>query len=162
VKCKKCGGRATLELRRHNTAYCADDYLVFFRHQVLETIRKWRMFPRDEAVLVAVSGGKDSLALWDVLLRDGYATTGLYIDLGIGDYSRESRARCEAFASQRDARLLVVPVADLAGAGISVPWTWETVTSFSSFVPKARARMLLFPWTLLERSRVFAPRFREL
>jgi tRNA(Ile)-lysidine synthase TilS/MesJ len=30
-----------------------------------------------------VSGGKDSLALWDVLHGAGYRTTGLYLDLGI-------------------------------------------------------------------------------
>jgi uncharacterized protein (TIGR00269 family) len=118
VKCRKCGGKAVLELRRHNTAYCGDDYLAFFRHQVLDTVRRWRMFPRDEAVLVAVSGGKDSLALWDVLLLEGYAGTGLYIDLGIDAYSRESRARCEAFAAARQAPLLVVEVAGLVGAGI--------------------------------------------
>jgi uncharacterized protein (TIGR00269 family) len=118
VKCRKCGGRAALELRRHNTAFCADDFLGFFRCQVLETVRRWKMFGRDEAVLVAVSGGKDSLALWDVLLEAGYRTSGLYIDLGIFDYSRASRERCEAFAAARGARLLVVPVADVVGGGI--------------------------------------------
>jgi uncharacterized protein (TIGR00269 family) len=118
VKCRKCGGRAVLELRRHNTAFCADDFLSFFRNQTLETIRRWKMFLHEEPVLVAVSGGKDSLALWDVLLDAGYAATGLYIDLGILDYSRASRARCEAFAGARGARLLVVSVADAVGAEI--------------------------------------------
>jgi uncharacterized protein (TIGR00269 family) len=118
VKCRKCGGRATLELRRHNTALCADDFLDFFRHQTLEAIRRWRMFARDEAILVAVSGGKDSLALWDVLLGEGYRASGVYLDLGIFEYSRESRARCEAFAAERAATLHVVPVADAVGAGI--------------------------------------------
>ena len=59
-------------------------------------------------MLVAVSGGKDSLALWDVLIDEGYRTTGLYLDLGIFDYSVESRAKCEAFAATRDVPLLVV------------------------------------------------------
>jgi tRNA-5-methyluridine54 2-sulfurtransferase len=118
VKCRKCGDRAVLELRRHNTAFCADDFLSFFRHQVRETIRRFRMFTRGEPVLVAVSGGKDSLALWDVLLESGYTTAGLYIDLGIFDYSRESRARCEAFAAARGARLVVASVAETLGAGI--------------------------------------------
>jgi len=118
VKCRKCGGRAVLELRRHNTAFCAGDFLDFFRHQTLETIRRWKMLSRDEPVLVAVSGGKDSLALWDVLLEAGYTTAGLYIDLGIFDYSRESKARCQAFAAGRDARLIVVSVAEEVGAGI--------------------------------------------
>jgi len=69
-------------------------------------------------VLVAVSGGKDSLGLWDVLLQEGYATTGLYLDLGIFDYSKESRAKCEAFAAQRGAPLLVVSVEQDLGAAI--------------------------------------------
>ena len=43
-----------------------------------------------ERVLVAVSGGKDSLALWDILLELGYEADGLYLGLGIGDYSDES------------------------------------------------------------------------
>ena len=107
-----------LELRRHNTALCADDYLAFFRRHVLETIRRWRMLVHDEPVLVAVSGGKDSLALWDVLHDAGYRTTGLYIDLGIGEYSHGSRGRCEAFAAERGLELRVVAVADEVGATI--------------------------------------------
>jgi uncharacterized protein (TIGR00269 family) len=107
-----------LELRRHNTAFCAPDFLDFFRHHVLETVRRWRMFTRDAPVLVAVSGGKDSLALWDVLHGAGYRTAGLYIDLGIFDYSRASRARCEVFAAERGLDLRVVAVGDEAGATI--------------------------------------------
>ncbi|MEK7715133.1 MAG: tRNA(Ile)-lysidine synthetase, partial [candidate division NC10 bacterium] len=82
MKCRKCGGTAILELRRHNAAFCAPDFLAFFKNQVKEAIRKFRMLERDEHVLVAVSGGKDSLALWDVLIEEGYRTTGLYLDLG--------------------------------------------------------------------------------
>ena len=115
MKCRKCGGRAALELRRHNTAFCGPDFVDFFRHHVLETVRRWRMLTRDEPVLVAVSGGKDSLALWDVLHDAGYRTTGLYLDLGIFDYSRASKARCEAFAAERGLDLRVVAVADAAG-----------------------------------------------
>jgi uncharacterized protein (TIGR00269 family) len=120
VKCRKCGGGAVIELRRHNTAFCSDDFVEFFRNQVREAIRKHRMLARDERVLVAVSGGKDSLALWDVLLGDGYQAAGLYLDLGIFDYSVESRARCEAFAASRGAALLVVTVADEVGGPVPV------------------------------------------
>jgi uncharacterized protein (TIGR00269 family) len=76
------------------------------------------MFTRDERVLVAVSGGKDSLALWDVLIEDGYDTTGLYLDLGIFDYSRESRVKCEAFAAARGVPLIVSTVADEVGGPV--------------------------------------------
>ena len=120
MKCRKCGDRAILELRRHNAAFCAPDFVEFFRNQVREAIRRYRMFERDEPVLVAVSGGKDSLALWDVLIDEGYRTTGLYLDLGIFDYSVESRAKCEAFAAARSVPLLVRRVADEVGAPVPV------------------------------------------
>src|SRR5262249_7271228 len=120
VKCRKCGGQASIELRRHNAAFCADDFVEFFRNQVREAIRKFRMFGPDEPVLVAVSGGKDSLALWDALIADGYSTTGLYLDLGIFDYSLESKAKCEAFATARGVPLIVSRVADEVGAPVPV------------------------------------------
>jgi tRNA-5-methyluridine54 2-sulfurtransferase len=120
VKCRKCGAPAALELRRHNAAFCGPDFLEFFRNQVREAIRRHKMFARDERVLVAVSGGKDSLALWDVLIDEGYDTTGLYLDLGIFDYSVESKAKCEAFAARRGAPLIVTRVADEVGAPVPV------------------------------------------
>jgi tRNA-5-methyluridine54 2-sulfurtransferase len=120
MKCRKCGDSAMIELRRHNTAFCAADFQEFFRNQVREAIRKHRMFTRDERVLVAVSGGKDSLALWDVLIDDGYDTAGLYLDLGIFDYSVESKAKCEAFAARRGVPLIVSAVADEVGAPVPV------------------------------------------
>ena len=120
MKCTKCRGTAILELRRHNAAFCAPDFLAFFKNQVKEAIRKFRMLERDEHVLVAVSGGKDSLALWDVLIEEGYRTTGLYLDLGIFDYSVASKAKCETFAAAHGVPLLVVAVADEVGAPVPV------------------------------------------
>lgn len=120
MKCRKCGQGAVLELRRHNAAFCATDFLEFFRNQVREAIRRHRMFTREEPVLVAVSGGKDSLALWDVLIDEGYRTTGLYLDLGIFTYSQESKAKCEAFAARREVPLIVSSVADEVGAPVPV------------------------------------------
>ena len=118
MKCRKCGGQAVLELPRHNAAFCSADFQEFFRKQVAEAIRKHRMFSREEQILVAVSGGKDSLALWDVLIETGYETAGLYLDLGIFDYSVESKGKCEAFAAARGQKLIVERVADAMGAPI--------------------------------------------
>jgi uncharacterized protein (TIGR00269 family) len=120
VKCRKCGGTAALELRRHNAAFCSPHFIEFFRKQVAEAVHRHRMFTLDETIMVAVSGGKDSLALWDVLIEEGYRTAGLYLDLGIFDYSKESRAKCEAFAAARGQTLHVERVADAVGAPIPV------------------------------------------
>src|SRR5439155_2806318 len=73
-----------------------------------------------EHLLVAVSGGKDSLALWDVLIDEGYRTTGLYLDLGIFEYSVESRRKCETFAGGRNVPLIVASVSEEVGAPVPI------------------------------------------
>jgi uncharacterized protein (TIGR00269 family) len=66
------------------------------------------MFTRDDRLLVAVSGGKDSLALWDMLTEAGYAADGFYVGLGIGSYSDESADYVRRFAAERGLRLVEV------------------------------------------------------
>lgn len=66
------------------------------------------MVNEGERVLVAVSGGKDSLAVWDLLVDLGHDADGLYIGLGIGSYSDTSRDHARAFAEGRGLTLLEV------------------------------------------------------
>ena len=115
MRCSKCHERASVEMRRHHSAYCADHYLQFFETHVARNIKHQKMFTPDDKVLVAVSGGKDSLALWDLLVRMEYQVVGLYIDLGIGDYSKRSREKSEAFAESIGGRLIIQDVAQVYG-----------------------------------------------
>jgi uncharacterized protein (TIGR00269 family) len=117
-KCTRCRARAEVHLRQHNSAFCRGCFVFFLQRQIERSIEKERMFRKDESVLVAVSGGKDSLALWDVLCELGYETTGLHLSLGIDEYSDESTLKTQRFASLRGLRLIVVPLAD---AGLAVP-----------------------------------------
>ncbi len=100
MRCQRCRAPANVEIRRSRTAYCARCYPDWFRSGVRERIDHEHMFRRDQPVLVAVSGGKDSLALWHALVRLGYRADGMYIRLGIADYSRRSQAKAEAFAAR--------------------------------------------------------------
>jgi uncharacterized protein (TIGR00269 family) len=122
MKCRKCSQQAAINMRQHKLALCRPHYLEWFTDQTERFIHKYRMFTRDERILVAVSGGKDSLALWDVLLKLGYHADGLYIDLGItGEnlYSKTSLAKVDSFIAQRqNIRLLVMDVETLYGATI--------------------------------------------
>jgi uncharacterized protein (TIGR00269 family) len=106
MKCTRCRAKAELFLRAHHAAFCRGCYLFFFRRQVERAIAGERMFSPSDRLLVAVSGGKDSLALWDVLADLGYQTTGLYLGLGITGYSDRSREKAEAFARARELPLL--------------------------------------------------------
>jgi uncharacterized protein (TIGR00269 family) len=100
-----------IEIRRHHAAFCAEHLLTMFRTQVEKAIRRFQMIAPGDRVMVAVSGGKDSLALWDILLDLGYDVTGLYLGLGIGGYSDRSHEVAAAFAAGHDARLLTVDLA---------------------------------------------------
>src|SRR3954468_9369326 len=100
-KCRVCRGPAIIDLPRHNANFCAEHLQQLCRRQVDKAITDHRMLQPGERVLVAVSGGKDSLALWDLLTDLGYEADGLYIGLGIGDYSDASAAFAQNFAAQR-------------------------------------------------------------
>ena len=114
MKCTRCRQRAELALRSHNAAFCRACFLIYFQRQVERTIRQDKMFTPDERILVAVSGGKDSLALWDILIEQGYRTEGLYLALGIDTYSSQSQQKAEAFARKRQVNLRVVQLEEEA------------------------------------------------
>jgi len=119
MKCKRCRrAEAAVDLPSHHAAFCPDCFFLFFRRQVTEGIRKLRLLDPQDRVLVCVSGGKDSLVLWDVLMDEGYETEGLYIDLGIDGYSARSREKVLAYAASRGKTPIVV---ELAKEGIPIP-----------------------------------------
>ena len=101
MKCKVCREPAVIDIRRHNANFCSDHFLKLVRDQTQKAIDEFSMLGRDERVMVAVSGGKDSLALWDILLSLGYAADGFYVGLGIGGYSDRSGDQVRSFAAER-------------------------------------------------------------
>lgn len=101
MKCRVCRGPAVIDVRRHNANFCVEHFLEQCRRQVQKAIEAFDMVRPGERVLVAVSGGKDSLALWDLLGELGHPADGLYIGLGIGGYSDVSGAHARAFAAAR-------------------------------------------------------------
>ncbi len=108
AKCRRCGEPAKVEVARANAAFCADCFLRYVRNQVTKAIDEHDMFSKADRLLVSVSGGKDSLALWDMLLDMGYDATGYHIVLWTGEgYAIESREMCERFAAPRGAKLVV-------------------------------------------------------
>jgi tRNA-5-methyluridine54 2-sulfurtransferase len=117
-RCAVCRQAAVIEEPRHRSAWCGRHFVDHVHNQIRKAIDRERMFGYGERILVPVSGGKDSLALWDALLTMGYRADGLYIGLGIGGYSRRSADICRDFAHKRDATLLVVDLAEEFGYAI--------------------------------------------
>ncbi|MDH4276679.1 MAG: adenine nucleotide alpha hydrolase family protein [Acidimicrobiia bacterium] len=115
MKCRVCREPAVIALRRHNANFCSDHFLRYCRQQVDRVIDDYDMFAPGERLLVAVSGGKDSLAVWDILRELGYAADGLYVGLGIDDYSDVSLSFVTDFVSRHGLELTIVDLADSYG-----------------------------------------------
>ena len=101
MKCRVCRGPAVIDVRRHNANFCREHFLRLCRDQVAKAVRQFDMLDTGDRVLVAVSGGKDSLALWDLLTELGYDADGFCIGLGIGEYSTDSTGYARRFAQRR-------------------------------------------------------------
>ncbi len=123
MKCSICGRKAVAQIRYARLSLCREHFSDYIIRKVKKLVDKYNLFDRDSRILVAVSGGKDSLALLDILYkmfsrektRNIYA---LFIDLGIGDYSRKSREVVEKYTRERNIPLIIVDVRELLGVSI--------------------------------------------
>lgn len=68
--CSFCSRSEAVYLRRYSgETLCQRCFINAFERRVAKTISKYSMFRFDDRIVVAVSGGKDSLSLMDVLVR---------------------------------------------------------------------------------------------
>jgi len=107
-KCRICGNRAIIFMPHHRLALCREHFIEWFEKYTEKTIKEFKMFTRKDKILVAISGGKDSLALWHVLRKLGYEADGLYIHLGIGEYSERSKEKVLKFAEKIGGKVVIV------------------------------------------------------
>lgn len=119
MKCKVCREKAVIQIRRHHANFCRTHFIDHVHRQVERTIDEFSMFNATDRLLLGVSGGKDSLALWNILTELGYRVDGVYLNLGIGEYSSDSLSFTTDFAHRRGLTLRVSNLPDQYG--FSVP-----------------------------------------
>ena len=118
MKCACCKDTAVVALPSHHAGFCPDCFRAYFGRQVEKGIRRQQLFTHEDSILVALSGGKDSLVLMFELARLGYAVTGLHIDLGIPHSSATARAVVERFCGERGFPLIVMSMTE---EGLAIP-----------------------------------------
>jgi tRNA(Ile)-lysidine synthase TilS/MesJ len=123
LKCRICQKvKEGVNLRSYNLKICLDCFLDFFRKRVKETIERFKMFSTEDKIAVAISGGKDSMALAKVLKDLGYNITLFHINCQIkeNDYSEKSQKAVEEFAKIENLPLRILDFADEIGIDVKL------------------------------------------
>lgn len=89
--CYVCGRKAVYCPKYEGRCYCEDHFMRWFEGKVRSTLRRFNYFGKKENIVVAVSGGKDSLAALTFLKElskkvPGWKVSALLIDEGIKGY----------------------------------------------------------------------------
>ena len=108
MKCRKCGREAVVNLRHHNLKLCKEHFFEYFENRVERAIKKFKMFKRSDRILVAVSGGKDSMTVWYVLKKLGYNVEALFIKTWSGSLMFPAIEKIEKLSKEIDSPLHVL------------------------------------------------------
>ena len=97
-----CGREAVVEVPYAKLRLCKEHFVEWFQRRVLRTAERYELFSPGDKVLVAVSGGKDSVAMLHALSsiadRLGIRVVAGYVDVGVEGYSAASREIVKAVA----------------------------------------------------------------
>ncbi len=120
MRCSVCGKEAVISLPAYHKAFCPEHFVEWYYKKTRDFTKKLTR-PGDRIAL-AVSGGKDSIAL--ALFFSEYSkefdveTFLFHIDLGIPKYSKEARRFVEKLASDLDMELYVYDLKKETGKAI--------------------------------------------
>lgn len=108
--CEACEDKPVYKLLSNQTL-CKNCFVNYFENKVFKTIRKFKLFELDDKIVVAVSGGKDSITVLNLTykylkrknLQDNI--TALVIDEGIADYREHTIKFLKGFCKDLGVKL---------------------------------------------------------
>jgi cytoplasmic tRNA 2-thiolation protein 1 len=134
--CSRCGGTTIYHRRYSGERLCSSCFTDSVVDKTRRTISKYGMLGPRQRVGVAVSGGKDSLALLKVL-HGLYAPRGaeiaaISVDEGVKGYREEALQHASALASELGVRHVVVSYEQLFGFSLDRALDWDEGRDVSS------------------------------
>ncbi|MFM8658869.1 MAG: TIGR00269 family protein [Candidatus Nitrosotenuis sp.] len=119
MKCDRCQNTAVYSRKYSGESLCSDCFSNSILRKAAKTISKYNMIQNNELVCVAVSGGKDSLALLHVLSKmaknHNFRIHAVTIDEGIPGYRDEALDIVKDFCTKLGVEHTVYPYKELFG-----------------------------------------------
>ncbi len=104
MKCDRCENQAAYTRKYSGEKLCSECFSNSILRKTAKTISKYNMIKHDELVAVAVSGGKDSLALLNIINQmaatHNFRIKAITIDEGIPGYRNEALEIVQTFCSK--------------------------------------------------------------
>jgi tRNA-5-methyluridine54 2-sulfurtransferase len=104
MTCQLCDQKVVIK----EPSYCKTHFIEYFENNVLKTIKKFKLFNKKDNLIVAVSGGKDSLTILHILKKYNYNVSALAIDEGITGYRDKSLITVKQFCKKNTIDLKIV------------------------------------------------------
>jgi len=146
--CARCDGKPFFTRRYSGEVLCEKCFRESIVEKTRRSITRHGMIPRGERVGVAVSGGKDSLTLLQILhdLRGwhGAELIAISVDEGVAGYRDEAIAHARSVASKLGVEHRVVSYEGLFGFTLdkALDWKGARETSSCSFCGVFRRRAI--------------------
>lgn len=86
--------------------------------KIKHTIQKYKLCNKQEKVIVALSGGKDSTTTAYFFKKLGYKIEGFHINLGLGEYSKDCLDAVKELCKNLEIKLYVYDVKKEMGSGM--------------------------------------------
>ncbi|MFZ3059672.1 MAG: TIGR00269 family protein [Candidatus Methanoperedens sp.] len=123
MKCQRCSKSAVLYQKYSNAHLCKVHFIEDVERKIKRDIRKFKMVKRDDRIAVALSGGKDSIALLYILHkifknRPDIELLAITIDEGISGYRENTIKHAEKLTGELGIPLKVSSFGD--GFGITL------------------------------------------
>ncbi len=119
MRCKFCKRNAVIKLKYANLRLCEEHFNDYFIRRVKRTIKTYELISEGDNVLVAISGGKDSVSLAHALSilseEISFKISLLHVNLGIVNYSEQCCRVVRRISKQIRAKLYVIDLSKVIG-----------------------------------------------
>ncbi|MEB3816827.1 MAG: TIGR00269 family protein [Desulfurococcales archaeon] len=124
VLCDACGRRPAAVYQPHTgRRLCAQCFIEDVRARVAAEVKRWRMIEPGDTLMLALSGGKDSFTLLDVIPDNLHPASRVYavsIVEGIPNYNRHvDIEKMKRYARERGVDLIVTSIREYTGLYLS-------------------------------------------